>query len=242
MKKALLFLTVASLLAFAGYGFPSVSGMQPSGGGLFSVSKGKQVRFAPGNLVYDSVVGYRFADHQYDYGGLFGWGTGGNPTLTSTDNGDYPTFDDWGSHIAGGWRTLAPDDWSYLLFHRANASAKSGAATVCGVPGIILLPDNWGGGAFNAGFRELIDDKVWSSNVYDASAWSAMEEAGAVFLPAAGDRHGTSVHNEGAAGSYWSSEPYAAIYACYMNFSRADVGTGFDSRCLGHSVRLVRDV
>lgn len=233
---------VASLLALAGCGMCSIANIPPSGDGLFSVAEGRQVRFAPGNLEYDSIGGYHFAAHQYSIGGYFGWGTGSTPTHVSKNSEEYPAFDDWGSHIDGGWRTLAPDEWSYLLFDRANASAKSGAATVCGVPGIILLPDNWGGGAFNAGFRELIDDKVWSSNVYDASAWSAMEEAGAVFLPAAGDRHGTSVHNEGAAGSYWSSEPYAAIYACYMNFSRADVGTGFDSRCLGHSVRLVRDV
>ena len=52
--------------------------------GLFSVAEGRQVRFAPGNLEYSG--GYRFAENQYDYGGYFGWGTGSNPTLTSTES------------------------------------------------------------------------------------------------------------------------------------------------------------
>ena len=46
------------------------------GDGLFSVSDVIQVEFAPGNL---KAGGHGFTAHQYDYGGLFGWGTGNRP-------------------------------------------------------------------------------------------------------------------------------------------------------------------
>ena len=201
--------------------------------GLFSVSAGRQVRFAPGNLEYSG--GYRFAENQYDYGGYFGWGTGSNPTLTSTDNEDYPSFDDWGSHIGGGWRTLSANEWNYVIWGRANASNKRGAATVCGVHGMVLLPDSWSGG-FEA---EIYD---WSTNVYDASSWSAMEDAGAVFLPAAGFRYGTEMDYVGTYGFYWSSTPNNEYYAFDLRFFDYGVGYyGYYYRNFGLSVRLVQD-
>ena len=234
-------LMFASLLVFAGCeretDNPDTPVTPPSGDGLFSVSEGKQVRFASGNLEYDSINGYRFAAHQYDYGGYFGWGTGSNPTNTSTDWEDYPSFDDWGNHIAGGWRTLTRDEWHYVIWDRAYATAKRGAATVCGVHGMILLPDNWSGGTFHAAFNG------WSTNVYDASSWAAMEDAGAVFLPAAGNRYGTGLDHVGSRGFYWSSTPYYEYDAFYMYFDdySVDDGVYYLHWLYGLSVRLVQD-
>lgn len=231
MKRGFFILLIASLLTFAGFGKPT----NPSlGGGLFSVSKDKQVRFAPGNLVYDG--GYRFADHQYDYGGYFGWGTGGNPMLTSTDYHDYSSFDDWGSHIDGGWRTLSSDEWFYVINDRPNASTKRGAATVCGVHGLVLLPDSWNGGAFHAGFENR-----WNTNVYDAFSWSVIEAAGAVFLPAAGYRYGSENGKVGTIGCYWSSTPreYDSYYLCFRGIN--EDGYDIGNREYGKSVRLVQD-
>ena len=206
--------------------------------GLFSVSSNKQVRFAPGNLEYDSINKvYFFASRQYDYGGLFGWGTGGNPTLTSEDWHDYTVFDDWGSHIDGGWRTLSWEEWHYVIWDRSNATAKRGAATVCGVQGLVLLPDSRNGGTFHVGFKN-----GWNTNVYDASSWSHMEAAGAVFLPAAGDRWGTERDYVGACGYYWSSTPDRENYACGVGFDDDNVNGGGDGeRIIGLSVRLVQD-
>ena len=241
MSKLMYFAMVASLLFFAGCeretDNPDTPVTPPSGNGLFTVSEdGYQVRFAKGNLVYDSINGYRFAAHQYDYGGLFGWGTGSNPTLTSSFVADYPSFDDWGNHIAGGWRTLSHEEWEFLLFSRAYAGDRRGAATVCGVHGMVLLPDSWSGGTFHAGFDR------WSTNVYDASSWADMEAAGAVFLPAAGGRHGTELRLVGAVGDYWSSTPANEYYAYGMYFDDDDVGyNGNDYRYIGRSVRLVQD-
>lgn len=203
--------------------------------GLFSVSAERQVCFAPGNLEYG--VDYHFAEHQYDCGGYFGWGTGGTPTLTSTDYLDYPTFDDWGSYIDGDWRTLTYDEWRYVIFERDSASAKCGAATVCGVHGMILLPDNHNIGTFHAGFNG------WSTNVYDASSWSDMEDAGAVFLPAAGYRHVTELRNVEISGGYWSSTPYCEYGACDLDIDDDYVDVdGSYSRGLGLSVRLVKNI
>ena len=206
----------------------------PSDNGLFSVAKGRQVRFAPGNLEYSG--GYRFAAHQYDYGDYFGWGTGSNPTCTSTDYNDYSSFDDWGSYIDGGWRTLSADEWRYVIEDRANASAKCGAATVCGVHGMVLLPDNFSGGTFYAGFNG------WNTNVYDVSSWSVMEDAGAVFLPASGIRCGTDVTHVGTYAYYWPSTPNNKYGAYYMFFYGGGVNNdGYGDRYYGQSVRLVQD-
>ncbi len=212
----------------------------PSSNGLFSVSEdGHQVRFALGNLEYDGS--YHFAAHQYDYGGYFGMETCGDPTITATDSSDYTLFDDWGSHIGNGWRTLTHDEWAYVIWERAGASNKRGAATVCGVHGMVLLPDEWHGGTFHAGFNYENNDTVgWNRNVYDASSWSSMEAAGAVFLPAAG--YGMEVGGAGSHGCYWSFPPNYGHDEDYIYFkkSRVDFYAGgflYD----GMSVRLVQD-
>ncbi len=228
MKKVMYFVMLATLL-FAGCKNNDFEAKT-----VFSVSESKQVHFAKGNLEYDSIGGYHFAANQYDYGGYFGWGTGSNPTNTSIHWEDYPTFDDWGSRIDGGWRTLTDDEWHYVIWDRADASAKRGAATVCGVHGMVLLPDGWNDGAFNAGF-----DKGWNTNEYDAVSWADMEAAGAVFLPAAGF-HSSYVEIEGG---YWSStsdgDPHLADL---MHFCENYV---YDNDSYGRNcrlpVRLVQD-
>ena len=48
--------------------------------GLFSVNATCQVEFAPVNL---SENGRSFVEHQWESGGLFGWGTGDSPADTT---------------------------------------------------------------------------------------------------------------------------------------------------------------
>lgn len=241
MKKVLLLLTVASLFVFAGCEKDDFET-----NALFSVSEGHQVRFAPGNLEYDSISGYRFATRQYDFGGYFGWGTGSNPMLNSMDDEDYSVFfDDWGNYINGRcnhinarWRTLTYSEWNYVIDDRTDAATKRGLATVCGVPGMILLPDNWEGGTINTDF-----DHHWDNNVYDASAWSDMEKAGAVFLPAArNSRFDPSTNDADMIGIYWSATPFLTTYAYCVFFSDYYVFTSGNGRSVGQSVRLVQDI
>lgn len=229
--------------------------------GLFSVSSNRVVYFAKGNL--QNINGeWRFAEHQWDYLGvysgtawdLFGWSTeyvsnfGMSTTTVNLHYGLDPysgRFIDWGTQIGDGetWYTLSYNEWIYLLNTRQDAAIKRGVGTVTigtnEIHGLILLPDAWtlpAGLTFNSGTGS------WTLNQYTAAEWEQMEAAGAVFLPAAGSRYGTELHEVGAYGSYWSTSSFSEDFAYYMNFYNYDVGGG--GRCYryyGHSVRLVQD-
>lgn len=202
---------------------------------------------------------------------LFGWGTGNDPMLSSTGWRDYSTFTDWGvNEISNGgnkanqWRTLTMDEWVYLFCGRTNAKKLFGMGSVNGVNGVILLPDNWAGEEFtdtenyldyytdyhdhstetnNSYYCYYYNGKNFSLHTYTAEQWDTMEKAGAVFLPAAGERYGGSgVRGVGQAGSYWSSTPAnGPVGAWFLDFDedrlRPQVQSG---RYSGQSVRLVR--
>ena len=184
---------------------------------------------------------------------LFGWGTGSNPTLTSVD-GDYGAFVDWGCNpISNGgntnnlWRTLTKSAWDYLFNSRTDASSKCGTGNINGVGGLIILPDSWtlpSECSFASGFA-IINPNThpdWTHNSYTLAQWAQMEAAGAVFLPAAGYRLGTYVHDVGNFGGYWSSMPYSEYYASNMDFNSnyLNAASNYD-RFIGFSVRPVQD-
>jgi hypothetical protein len=84
----------------------------------------------------------------------------------------------------------------------------------------------------------------WDENQLTEAQWSLLEQQGAVFLPAAGDRQGgTSIYSAGTAGTYWSST-YRSTHTAYcMHFFRGTVHPQYGfSNCNGYSVRLVSDV
>ncbi len=223
--------------------------------GLFSVSATRHVQFAQGNLQYKaSTLTWSFAKQQYDYVGednqfadtaydgwidLFGWGTGLYPTQTSTYDGNYASFNDWGDHIEGGWRTLTYNEWNYGLNGGSGANIKHATGTVNGVHGLILLPDHWtlpSGCTFTPGCKE------WDGNEYTKEQWQQMEAASAVFLPAAGIRWGKDVKEVGQYGYYWSSTPENGAKSFVVFFNGSFINT--ESSCLRHggvAVRLVRD-
>ena len=231
--------------------------------GVFSISSTTQVYFSQGNLQYRaSTQTWQFAANQYDiigsanqnisssYSGwidLFGWGTGSNPTNSSTSNSSYSTFTDWGNNAisnggnqGGLWRTLTKDEWSYLLSGRPNAASLVGKATVNGVTGLVFLPDNWtlpSGCSFTSG-----TSNAFTANTYTTSQWTAMESAGAVFLPAAGIRYGAGVYLVGSNGYYWSSAANDSGSAWDLYFDGSNAGVSSNYRNGGRSVRLVRVV
>ncbi len=229
-------------------GIPSgwtVKNAVPSGalGGKFTVNaSGGQVSFSQGNLQYQaSTQTWRFAPNQYDMIGsdnanisnsytgwidLFGWGTGNNPTNSSTNNGDYSTYTDWGVNaISNGgntadlWRTLSKDEWVYLFTNHTK-----GWSNVNGVYGYVIRPDG-------------VSTAVAAS--YTASGWAVEEAAGSVFLPAACSRGGKT-YNAGAWGDYWTSTPYNSNDAYYLYFHQGGQNPSSNSgRFGGRSVRLV---
>ena len=156
---------------------------------------------------------------------------------------------DWGtaaaSSIGTGWRTLSSAEWTYLFNTRTNAASKFGYATVAGKVGIIIVPDDFTDPRKNNGSGAFVGSTTtgWTANVYSAENWSAMETSGCVFLPAAGDRNGTSVNNVGSYGNYWSRAANGTDYAYDVYFDSGNVSPADDSnRDDGFSVRLVRPV
>ena len=241
----------------------------------FSVSATQQVLFAPGNLQYTQSTGtWSFAENQYDYIGednlsgselankidLFGWsGSDYNNFGVSTSNSlnDYfGSFVDWGSKQIGGddsntWRTLTNDEWDYLLKTRTNASSLCGVAQVNGVNGLVFLPDNWrcpAGVTFKSGFHSTNGAEYYAAyQTFTAEQWSKLEDAGAVFLPAAGRRYSNWGVYDMQLGKYWSATEYVDPYwgsnsAYYLLFSSNEAKMDTDGRSDGFSVRLVKDL
>ena len=123
---------------------------------------------------------------------------------------------DWGQYNAisnggnktGMWRTLSIDEWSYLLFERKNAMERLTITKVNDVPGLLVLPDKWTQptNVPIVTMQELIDDENVNPAVYSIEQWNKLEDAGAVFLPAAGCRYGTQTESIGDCGYYWCND------------------------------------
>ena len=188
---------------------------------------------------------------------LFGWGTGGQPYKSSSNNSDYFLFQEWGKKpiINGGntanqWRTPSHEEWGYVIAGRSGAAEKCGAAKVCDMTGLVILPDVWtlpSGCAFTSGMTSASNWYDWSqvpeTNTYTESQWQAMEKAGAVFLPCAGFRCGTTIHDAGGMGHYWAANKYDSEEAYYVNFaSQCLYPMTWNNKYYGFAVRLVQDV
>ncbi len=237
----------------------------PTGGvnSRFSIGNTTQVYFSQGNLQFQASTNtWRFAENQWDaigednanisdsYDGwidLFGWGTGDdpNPTQCTAFNSDYESFVDWGSNpISNGgntanlWRTLTDDEWDYLLFSRVTISGvRYAKATVNGVAGLIILPDDWSSSYYTL---NNANGGAYENNTISLTTWESVFEAhGAVFLPAAGIRGGTTVYYAGMDGFYWSSTSENSESANCFEFSESFFGLIGNERYCGQSVRLV---
>ncbi len=238
----------------------------------FSVSATKKVYFSRGNLFYKpdgnkwsfpklqyvyNAMGNRYMNEGY-LGGeydLFGWGTGKNPLRTSIDDNDY-TYNEWGDNVIEGganatWRTLTRDEWMYLLKKRPNADKLHALASIDVYHGHVILPDTWilpNGLSFRT--YGNVATTYADANNYTFDEWQMMEDAGAIFLPAAGCRYtNDSGENEisGVAetGYYWTSTSHTGngkAPAWFITFYADDgFDEGFAGGRNGMSVRLVQD-
>ena len=201
---------------------------------------------------------------------LFGWGTSGYnnkyPYMTSTTYSDYGngtndisgTNYDWGVYNAiynpqtsntdapGTWRTLTNGEWIYLLNTRSTPSGiRFALATVNGVAGLIILPDNWSASTYSLNRTNSATTAEFTSNVISLANWSTLENAGAVFVPAAGMRNNAAVLNVGSACWYWSSSALSTndrvAYRTYFVDRNVSVDD-YSNRHNGLSVRLVKNV
>jgi hypothetical protein len=194
--------------------------------GAFSVSRNKSVYFSKGNLQYnDSTNIWRFAEHQWDVA-----------------DGDWTDLFEWGYNNYKQWYALSKDEWVYLFENRkTNSGIRFAKAIVNGVTGMILLPDSWSSSKY---VLNHTNDKgaLYSSNKISQRDWERrLEPEGAVFLPAAGYRHG-HVFRVGTVGRYWSSTEKSGNEAYGIGFTANDIITVYsENRKNGFSVRLVFD-
>ena len=229
--------------------------------GVFSVSKDRQVSFSQGNLQYvRNQDVWKFSDQQYEYIGagnvkdgelankidLFGW-SANNTTAPwgvslSRNNADYAgEFVDWGENIINSdvpntWRTLTNAEWEYVLNGRDNASKLRCRAQVNKMNGFVFLPDEW---ICPDGIELNLEQQT--TKVFTRDEWSKMENAGAVFLPAAGMRNGASIYFLNNYCNYWSATSFGDSYAFYVSATPNEVYVGNADRNNGHAVRLVKN-
>jgi uncharacterized protein (TIGR02145 family) len=111
---------------------------------------------------------------------------------------------------------------------------------------VILLPDDGSSGTYSLSNTNS-SGASYSSNTISATQWSTLEQAGAVFLPAAGkrkftDSH-TGFHDVGSKGYYWSASHEDQYGAKCMSFDGSNLQSYVKyERHHGQSVRLVRPV
>lgn len=220
-------------------------------------------KFAEHQWDYLGTSSNQNSNGQYVTRDLFGYGTSGHnngqtcyqPWSTSQIQDDYYSGNltgsaDWGNNAivnggnqVGTWRTLTRNEWDYLLNVRSASTvngyvnARFAKATVSGINGIILFPDTYVH-PDNAQLPTRINESSvsYSFNNYSASAWSLLENSGAVFLPVTGIRSGTTVN--GTYGYYWTASG-STSGANRFFFSDYSLEIGSAQRQYGFAVRLV---
>ena len=223
-------------------------------------------------VLEDAAIGvWRFAPHQWDtigsanlnasetYDGwisLFNFGSSGYGSMAPYAPANIlynvdPTFWDEGAHSyykfgaynaisnggnePGKWINLDSYDWYYLFRRYPHAFGN-----IDGTNGLIILPEKWQlpeGLSFTEGYAA-----GYATNAYTVDDWAAMEAAGAVFLPAEGER--SKIDN--LRGCYWSDYMEDKYQASYLGFWANEYGIGIKDpeesiayQSKGYSVRLV---
>lgn len=197
--------------------------------------------YQPYNTYYNNGYSYVY------YGGVYyGPELDANNLTGDFANGDWGVYNaiSNGGNVSNHWRTPSKNEWVYIISERDDASSKWGHGSIGGVNGVILVPDEW---ELPEGLSFTSGNSNWA-NAYTIEQWEHMEIAGAVFLPAAGSRLGTTISTTYAVGKngyYWSSS-YADGYM-FQGF-HVTINPGefspqnHSARSEGLSVRLVRDV
>lgn len=184
------------------------------------------------------------ADTNYDWGVYHS--ASGESTEKITNGGNY------------SWRLFTSAEWAYIIgregkrYDKLNQHSRTTGvlfanATVVGVKGIILFPDNWDGSLDKTIQYGSFNGCNYNGTTCDAEKWALFEKQGCVFLPAADVRSGTKLNyvNEG---KYWSSTGSWVLNNTEFRggslefYSEGSVSTSSNVRRLGCSVRLIRDV
>jgi len=201
------------------------------------------------------------------------------PYITSKSSGSYysgslnGTDYDWGVYhsatgnsdekiINGGdysWRLFTAEEWSNIIARQGRVYTRTdyketkslfAPATVMGVKGIILFPDNWDGALYTSIKYGNSNGSGYTSTICDAEKWTVFENQGCVFLPAAHVRSGNEMDYLNN-GHYWAGTVFSVLNNTEFRGGSLDFGktgtvttssTNNSVRRLGQSVRLIRDV
>ncbi len=183
---------------------------------------------------------YSYVNNGYN---SYGYG----PSMNQTDQAMVRTSAhyDWGVHNpisnggnqAGQWKTMTRYAWVYVFEKRSGI--RYAKAKVNDVNGVILLPDDWSSETYTLNSTN-VKDASFSSNTISASQWNTLEQAGAVFLPAAEYRYNGTTVSVNNGGRYWSASQEDKDNAKGMYFNASKIDTyKICPRCHGLSVRLV---
>lgn len=210
--------------------------------------------FGWGTSGYDSKNPYMTSTTNSSYGN----GDANDIAGTNYDWGVYNAISN-GGNVAGKWRTMTggneSEEWHYVLVTRSNtttnlpAGSNNGTAnfvraTVNGVTGEILFPDNYvqPDGVTVTGSSPTYNGAYSSFAAFtvDVDNWEKMENAGAIFIPVTGYR--TSTSYTGAYLNYWTSTHYTAsgkTYRAYYANQNGVKSYTYSERSQGYAVRLV---
>ena len=213
--------------------------------------------FSNRQLHAQSALNRWITETSLEFQDLFGWGSGDHGSKVSTDDADYPVFNEWGdnailgsTHEPGTWRTMTKDEWDYLLNGRENAAQKRTIGQIHmqqngNIRGLFLLPDEF---EMPSGIEMDMDAQEWEVNTYGPDTLFRLEKAGAVFLPAGGWREDITVNDKNNATGrglncyYWMATENGATEAQMMYCSTTGPEFKARPRHEGMMVRLVKDV
>ena len=209
-----------------------------------------------GNYFYHPYDNSNSTSSPYTSSNGYGYGPTDGGSYSYSLTGAYANAD-WGVYNAiynpktnttdpaGTWRTPTKDEWVYILNKRTTCSGvRYAKATVNGVAGLIIVPDNWNNTTNTLNSTNTANAAFTTNTISTAADWTNIyEAAGCAFLPAAGNRGGTSVSEVGSGGNYWSAtfNDSRLAYRMYFVSGRVSSSSG-SSRYAGRSVRLVKNI
>ena len=154
-----------------------------------------------------------------DYGDYFAWGETSPKSSYTNSNYKYGSSDIYGDGIGKKGKTLIAED---------------DAATV-------NVGSDWRTPKFDE-WKELKEKCTWTWTTRNGV--KGMQVTGpsgkSIFLPAGGC-YGSSVTYRGTQGHYWSASYGSDIWAEDVEFMSTDVNYGLVDRCIGRSIRPVKD-
>ena len=197
----------------------------------------------------------------------------GIPVTNAYSTSTTTTFEDWGEHlniypnstsstpyVKNIYRTLTRYEWAYLLVTRESGATVGGTSnarysrvtlnvggTTGTISGLLIYPDGftWTSAMGTAPVVNSLTSDFNTSSAYTLAQFEAMESAGVVFLPAAGQCNNNGNFNYVAHGYYWSADllSESSAHAHMLDFRSGSIGVSSGYRRYdGYSVRLVKDV